>query len=61
MLTMQVLWLITYQKGDWHFWIADKHEVPSKITHTYFESVWADQFNKAKEEELDFFASDLKF
>ena len=48
-------------EGDWHFWIADKHEVPSKITHTYFESVWADQFNKAKEEGLDFFATNLNF
>ncbi len=48
-------------KGDWHFWIADKHEVPSEITHTYFESVWANQFNRAKEEGLDFFATNLNF
>ncbi len=48
-------------KGDWHFWIADKHEVPSKITHTYFDSVWANQFNRAKEEGLDFFATNLNF
>jgi signal transduction histidine kinase len=48
-------------KGDWHFWIADKHEVPSKITHTYFNSVWANQFNKAKEEGVDFFTTNLNF
>ena len=48
-------------KGDWHFWIADEQEIPSKITHPYFESVWANQFNEAKEKNADFFATNLNF
>ncbi|HSW54123.1 MAG TPA: SpoIIE family protein phosphatase [Ignavibacteriaceae bacterium] len=48
-------------KGDWHFWIADEQDIPSKITHPYFESVWAKQFNVAKEKGADFFATNLNF
>src|SRR5664279_1335224 len=48
-------------KGDWHFWIADKQEIPSKITHPYFDSVWANQFDEAKEKGIDFFATLLDF
>lgn len=48
-------------KGDWHFWIADEQEIPSKITHPYFDSVWASQFNEAKENGADFFATNLNF
>ncbi len=48
-------------KGDWHFWIADEQDIPSKITHPYFESVWANQFNEAKEKGVDFFATNLNF
>ncbi|HEY2722456.1 MAG TPA: hypothetical protein VGI82_12065, partial [Chitinophagaceae bacterium] len=48
-------------KGDWNFWIADKNEIPSKITHPYFESVWANQFDKAKEEDSGFFETNLNF
>jgi len=48
-------------KGDWNFWIADKQVIPSKITHPYFESVWGNQFNKAKEKGEDFFATNLNF
>jgi signal transduction histidine kinase len=47
--------------GDWHFWIADEQDIPSKITHPYFESVWANQFNEAKEKGADFFATNLNF
>ncbi len=47
--------------GDWHFWIADEQEIPSKITHPWFESVWANQFNEAKEKGADFFATHLDF
>ena len=47
--------------GDWHFWIADEQDIPSKITHPYFESVWANQFNEAKEKAADFFATNLNF
>ena len=48
-------------RGDWHFWIADEQDIPSKITHPYFESVWANQFNEAKEKNADFFATNLNF
>lgn len=48
-------------KGNWHFWIADEQDIPSKITHPYFESVWASQFNEAKEKGTDFFATKLNF
>ncbi len=47
--------------GDWHFWIADEQDIPSTITHPYFESVWANQFNEAKEKAADFFATILNF
>jgi serine phosphatase RsbU (regulator of sigma subunit) len=48
-------------KGDWHFWIADEQDIPSKMTHPYFDSVWAKQFNEAKEKGADFFATNLNF
>jgi len=48
-------------KSDWHFWIADQREIPAKITHPYFDSVWAHQFNEAKEKGIDFFATHLNF
>ncbi|MEN2282968.1 ATP-binding protein [Algoriphagus sp. SE2] len=48
-------------QGDWHFWIADEQQIPSKITHPYFESVWATQFNEAKENGVDFFTTNLDF
>jgi signal transduction histidine kinase len=48
-------------KGDWHFWIADEQDIPSKISHPYFESVWANQFTTAKEKGEDFFATYLNF
>jgi DNA-directed RNA polymerase subunit N (RpoN/RPB10) len=48
-------------KGDWNFWIADEQDIPSKITHPYFESVWATQFNEAKEKGSDFFTTKLSF
>ena len=48
-------------KGDWHFWIADEQDIPSKITHPYFDSVWANQFNEAKEKGEDLFATHLNF
>ena len=48
-------------KGDWHFWIADEQDIPSKITHPFFESVWANQFNDAKEKGADIFTTHLNF
>jgi hypothetical protein len=54
--------VVEYQpKADWHFWIADKQEIPSKITHPYFESVWATQFNNAKEKGEELFVTNLNF
>jgi signal transduction histidine kinase len=47
--------------GDWHFWIADEQDIPSKISHPYFESVWANQFNEAKDKAADFFTTNLNF
>ncbi len=48
-------------KGEWHFWIADKQQIPSEIIHPYFDSVWANQFDEAKENGRDFFATNLNF
>ncbi len=48
-------------KGDWHFWIADEQDIPGKITHPYFDSVWANQFDKAKEKGVNLFATNLNF
>ncbi len=54
--------VVDYQPyDDWHFWIADKNAIPSKITHPYFESVWAKQFNDAKEKGKDLFTTHLNF
>jgi len=54
--------VVDYQpKADWHFWIADKQEIPSKITHPYFNSVWATQFNNAKEKGEELFITYLNF
>ncbi|MEQ1586745.1 MAG: hypothetical protein ABL895_12745, partial [Cyclobacteriaceae bacterium] len=47
--------------GDWHFWIADEQDIPSKITHPNFESVWANQFNDAREKGADLFTTHLNF
>ncbi|ULQ52759.1 ATP-binding protein [Flavihumibacter fluvii] len=47
--------------GDWHFWIADEQDIPAKITHPYFESVWANQFNEAKATGANLFATYLNF
>ncbi|HET6999849.1 MAG TPA: hypothetical protein VFI33_00985, partial [Puia sp.] len=47
--------------GDWHFWIADKQDIPAKISTPYFDSVWANDFNEAKEKGLDFFPTRLNF
>ena len=48
-------------KGDWHFWIADKQDIPAKISTPYFDSVWGMAFNEAKEKGTDFFTTYLKF
>ncbi len=47
--------------GDWHFWVADEQDIPSKITHPFFDSVWANQFNNAKEKGAEYFTTNLNF
>src|SRR5450432_43398 len=47
--------------GDWHFWIADKQDIPAKISTPYFDSVWGNAFNEAKEKGTDFFPTHLNF
>ncbi|HEY2350549.1 MAG TPA: ATP-binding protein, partial [Puia sp.] len=47
--------------GDWHFWIADKQDIPAKISTPYFDSVWGNDFNEAKEKGKDFFPTYLNF
>ncbi|HEX4958488.1 MAG TPA: hypothetical protein VFV46_09950, partial [Lacibacter sp.] len=54
--------VVDYQpKKDWTFWIADEQDIPSKITHPYFESVWATQYNNAKEKGEELFVTYLNF
>jgi signal transduction histidine kinase/ketosteroid isomerase-like protein len=54
--------VVDYAQGrDWHFWIADEQDIPSKITHPYFESVWAKQFDDAKNNGQNFFTTHLDF
>ncbi len=48
-------------KGDWNFWVADQHAVPSEVCVPYFDSVWGKGFIEAKEKNLDFFATLLDF
>jgi signal transduction histidine kinase len=48
-------------KGDWHFWIADKQDIPAKISTPYFDSVWGLAFNEAKEKGTNFFTTHLNF
>ena len=47
--------------GDWHFWIADNQDTPAKISTPYFDSVWGNDFNQAKEKGTDFFLTHLNF
>ena len=48
-------------KGDWHFWIADKQDIPAKISTPYFESEWGIAFNESKEKGTNFFPTHLNF
>jgi signal transduction histidine kinase len=52
--------VVDYKPGeDWHFWIADHIGSPNKLTVTHFDSVWGDDFDNAKKQEIDFFATNL--
>ncbi|HLO81053.1 MAG TPA: ATP-binding protein [Chitinophagaceae bacterium] len=49
------------ERDDYVIWIADPLGVPSQLTIPYFDSVYYNQFNEAKEKGLDFFATNLSF
>ncbi len=48
-------------RDDWDIWIADQLGVPSHVTIPYFDSVWGNRFNEAKEKGMNFFAYNLGF
>ncbi|MBK8550963.1 MAG: hypothetical protein IPL53_07860 [Ignavibacteria bacterium] len=48
-------------RHDYNIWVADPLGVPSQITIPYFDSVYYNQFNEAKEKGMDFFATNLNF
>ncbi len=48
-------------KKDWHFWIAETQDVPSKISVPYLDLVWDKQFTEAKKQGENFFTTQLDF
>jgi signal transduction histidine kinase/DNA-directed RNA polymerase subunit N (RpoN/RPB10) len=46
---------------DRNIWVASKYGLPSQFTIPYFDSVYYNSFNKAKEKGWDFFATNLSF
>jgi len=48
-------------RDDYNIWIADPLGVPSEVTIPYFDSVYYNRFNEAKEKGEDFFATNLSF
>ena len=48
-------------RDDYDIWIADQLGVPSQVTIPYFDSVYYNRFNEAKEKGEDFFATNLSF
>ncbi|MFN1834777.1 ATP-binding protein [Balneola sp. MJW-20] len=46
---------------DWHLWVAEKQDIPSKITYPYLDLVWDQQFTQAKKEGKEFFTTLLNF
>jgi signal transduction histidine kinase/DNA-directed RNA polymerase subunit N (RpoN/RPB10) len=48
-------------RDDYDIWIADPLRVPSQVIIPYFDSVYYNRFNEAKEKGEDFFASNLSF
>ena len=54
--------VVDYEFGkDWHFWVAEKQDIPAKITVPYLDLVWDKQFTEAKKEGNPFFTSQLNF
>src|SRR6187200_452775 len=48
-------------RDDYDIWIADNLGVPSHVTIPYFDSVYYNRFNEAKEKGESFFATNLDF
>jgi signal transduction histidine kinase/ketosteroid isomerase-like protein len=48
-------------RDDYDIWVADPLGVPSQVIIPYFDSVYYNRFNEAKEKGEDFFATNLSF
>ncbi|WP_178987931.1 ATP-binding protein [Winogradskyella schleiferi] len=48
-------------KNDFHFWVADNQDIPSKITVPYLDLPWDRLFTEAKKKGKDFFKMQLNF
>jgi signal transduction histidine kinase len=48
-------------RDDYNIWVADPLGVPSQLIIPYFDSVYYNRFNEAKEKGEDFFAINLSF
>ena len=48
-------------RNDYAIWIADKVASPTQVTIPYFDCVYYNQFNAAKEKGIHFFATQLTF
>jgi signal transduction histidine kinase len=48
-------------RDDYNIWIADPLGVPTQVTVPYFDSVYYNRFNEAKEKGENFFATNLTF
>ena len=48
-------------RDDYNIWVADKHGAPSQVTIPYFDSLYYNRFNEAKEKGEDFFATNLSY
>src|SRR5688572_15338049 len=54
--------IIDYKTNDdMHIWLADQHQVPSRVTIPYFDCAHWNSFIEAKEKGLDFFSNHLSF
>jgi signal transduction histidine kinase len=49
------------ERDDYDIWVADPLGVPSQLIIPYFDSVYYNRFNEAKEKGEDFFATNLDF
>ena len=48
-------------RNDYYIWIADHNGAPSQVVISYFDSVYYNRFNEAKEKGEDFFTTNLSF